>query len=91
MLCRVPENRFDEWIAQRYETLWPELFDPAVLDPAVDFLADLAGAGPALNLASVLVVSRCRSAGGAFACTGSSCRLPWSRSCKRSRAPPRSV
>ena len=30
--------------------LWPELFDPAVLDPAVDFLADLACAGPALEL-----------------------------------------
>src|SRR6266508_4368626 len=50
MLCRVAETHFDEWIAQRYETLWPELFDPAVLDPAVDFLADLAGAGPALEL-----------------------------------------
>jgi SAM-dependent methyltransferase len=46
----VPETHFAEWIAQRYETLWPELFDPAVLDPAVDFLADLAGAGPALEL-----------------------------------------
>ena len=43
-------THFDEWIAQRYETLWPELFDPAVLDPAVDFLADLAGAGTALEL-----------------------------------------
>src|SRR6266508_1724175 len=50
MLCRVAETHFDEWTAQRYETLWPELFDPAVLDPAVDFLADLAGAGPALEL-----------------------------------------
>jgi hypothetical protein len=48
--CRVAETHFDEWIAQRYEALWPELFDPAVLDPAVDFLADLAGAGPALEL-----------------------------------------
>jgi len=46
----VAEIHFDEWIAQRYETLWPELFDPAVLDPAVDFLADLAGAGTALEL-----------------------------------------
>lgn len=46
---RVPENRFDEWIAQRYEVLWPELFDAAVLDPAVDFLVDLAGAGRALE------------------------------------------
>jgi SAM-dependent methyltransferase len=50
MLRGVAERHFDEWIAQRYETLWPELFDPGVLDPAVDFLADLAGAGPALEL-----------------------------------------
>ena len=50
MLCRVAETHFDEWIAQRYETLWPELLDPAALDPAVDFLSDLAGAGPALEL-----------------------------------------
>jgi SAM-dependent methyltransferase len=50
MLCRVPETHFDEWIAQRYETLWPELFDAAVVDPAVSFLAGLAGTGPALEL-----------------------------------------
>ena len=36
-------TRFDEWIAARYERLWPELFDPAVIDPAVDVLAELAG------------------------------------------------
>ncbi|MFY1692253.1 class I SAM-dependent DNA methyltransferase [Plantactinospora sp. WMMB782] len=46
----MAETFFDEWIAQRYETLWPELFDPAVVDPAVDFLAELAGTGPALEL-----------------------------------------
>ena len=40
---------FDEWIAERYETLWPELFDPAVVDLAVSVLADLAAAGPALE------------------------------------------
>jgi 16S rRNA A1518/A1519 N6-dimethyltransferase RsmA/KsgA/DIM1 with predicted DNA glycosylase/AP lyase activity len=50
MLCRMPDDLFDEWIAQRYETLWPELFDPAVVDPAVSFLAELAGTGPALEL-----------------------------------------
>lgn len=49
MLHGVAETHFDEWIAQRYEILWPELFDPAVVDPAVDFLADLAGAGAALE------------------------------------------
>jgi SAM-dependent methyltransferase len=39
----MAETRFADWVAERYEQLWPELFDPAVLDPAVDFLAELAG------------------------------------------------
>ena len=43
-------STFDEWVAQRYEQLWPELFDPAVLGPAVDFLAELAAGGSALEL-----------------------------------------
>jgi SAM-dependent methyltransferase len=46
----VPENYFDEHIASGYETLWPESFEPDVVDPAVNFLADLAGAGAALEL-----------------------------------------
>jgi SAM-dependent methyltransferase len=50
MLSRVPETHFDEWIAQRYDTLWPELLDPSLLDSAVDLLADLAGEGSALEL-----------------------------------------
>jgi SAM-dependent methyltransferase len=45
----VAESLFDQWIAERYATLWPELFDPAVVDPAVDFLAEHAGDGPALE------------------------------------------
>jgi SAM-dependent methyltransferase len=45
----VPESHFDEWIAERYETLWPELFDPAVVDPAVNFLTELTATGPALE------------------------------------------
>jgi SAM-dependent methyltransferase len=49
VFVRKAGSTFDEWIAQRYEQLWPELFDPAVLDPAVDFLAGLAG-GSALEL-----------------------------------------
>lgn len=44
--CLVPEIHFDEWIAPRYEVLWPELFDPVLVDATVNFLADLAGAGP---------------------------------------------
>jgi SAM-dependent methyltransferase len=46
----VSEDHFDERIAKRYETYWANLFDPAVVDPAVDFLAELAGTGPALEL-----------------------------------------
>lgn len=46
----MPENLFDESVAQRYKRLWPAIFDPAVVDPAVDFLADLAGSGPVLEL-----------------------------------------
>jgi SAM-dependent methyltransferase len=46
----VPENNFGERIAETYEAKWPELFDPAVVDPAVSFLADLAGTGAALEL-----------------------------------------
>ena len=46
----LAENYFDDWIAQRYADLWPHLFDPQVVDPAVEVLADLAGDGPALEL-----------------------------------------
>jgi SAM-dependent methyltransferase len=42
---------WDEETAQRYDATSAEMFAPHVLDPAVDFLADLAGPGPALELA----------------------------------------
>jgi SAM-dependent methyltransferase len=45
----MPESRLDEWIAERYEALWPELFEPSVLEPAVEFLAILVGTGAALE------------------------------------------
>ena len=38
----MPKNYFDEPIARTYEAKWPELFDPAAIDPVVAFLADLA-------------------------------------------------
>jgi hypothetical protein len=46
----VPENHFDDRIASSYQAKWPELFEPAVVDPAVRFLAELAGTGAALEL-----------------------------------------
>jgi SAM-dependent methyltransferase len=46
----VPTNYFDERIAKSYEAKWPELFEPAVVDPVVELLAELAGTGAALEL-----------------------------------------
>lgn len=42
---------WDQDLAERYDEGSAEMFDPAVLDPTVDFLARLAGDGPALELA----------------------------------------
>jgi SAM-dependent methyltransferase len=50
----VTRNYFDRRIARTYEARWPELFEPAAIDPVVEFLAALvptsAGAGAALEL-----------------------------------------
>lgn len=46
----MPGNYFDQRIAKGYEAKWPNLFEPAVVDPAVSFLADLAGTAAALEL-----------------------------------------
>ena len=46
----MPENHFGEEVAQRYDMSSADMFDPAVVDPAVDFLAELAGDGAALEL-----------------------------------------
>jgi len=46
----VPEDLFGEDVAARYDESSAEMFDPAVVGPAVDFLADLAGDGAALEL-----------------------------------------
>ena len=35
----MPESRFDQWVAERYDALWPELFEPTVIEPTVAFLA----------------------------------------------------
>ncbi|HEY4397851.1 MAG TPA: class I SAM-dependent methyltransferase [Acidimicrobiia bacterium] len=46
----MPADYFDERIAETFETKWAESFDPTVVDPAVSFLANLAGEGAALEL-----------------------------------------
>jgi SAM-dependent methyltransferase len=44
------ENYFGEGVAGRYDESSAEMFDPAVVDPTVDFLVELAGDGAALEL-----------------------------------------
>ncbi len=46
----MPEDLFAGSIASGYETKWPHLFDPAVVEPAVEFLLAQAGRGPVLEL-----------------------------------------
>jgi SAM-dependent methyltransferase len=46
----VPKIYFDERVAKQYDATSTEMFDPSVVDPAVSFLADLAGSGAALEL-----------------------------------------
>ena len=44
------DGYFDERVAARYDESSSEMFDSAVVDPAVDFLVELAGRGRALEL-----------------------------------------
>lgn len=46
----MPKICFDERIAKGYDAGSTDMFEPAVLEPAVSFLADLAGTGAALEL-----------------------------------------
>jgi SAM-dependent methyltransferase len=44
------DGYFDERVAARYDESSSDMFDPAVVDPAVDLLVELAGDGRALEL-----------------------------------------
>jgi len=46
----VTENHFGEDVAARYDDPGDRMFDPAVIAPVVDLLAELAGDGAALEL-----------------------------------------
>ena len=46
----MSEDHFGERVAERYDELAADMFEPAAIDPAADFLADLAGEGDALEL-----------------------------------------
>jgi SAM-dependent methyltransferase len=44
------DGHFNERIAARYDESAADMFDPAAVDPVVDFLAEIAGSGRALEL-----------------------------------------
>ena len=46
----MPRNYFDDPVAERYDASSADRFEPAVINPTVDFLADLANGGAALEL-----------------------------------------
>ena len=46
----MPEDHFGPAVAERFDERYAHQADPAVVDPTVDFLADLAGDGAALEL-----------------------------------------
>jgi SAM-dependent methyltransferase len=46
----MPEDHFGERVAERYDEDEAEMFDPEVVEPVVDFLAELAGDGAVLEL-----------------------------------------
>src|ERR687892_1569097 len=46
----MPKDHFGEPVAGRYDESAADMFEPAAVDPVVDFLADLAGHGAALEL-----------------------------------------
>jgi hypothetical protein len=45
----MAQTFFDEWVAERYEQLWPQLFLPEVIEPTVDCLRELAAGGACLE------------------------------------------
>ena len=47
---QADDGYFDEHVAARYDESAADMFDPAVVDPAVELLAELAGRGRALEL-----------------------------------------
>src|SRR5947208_13270624 len=46
----MPEDYFGDRVAEGYDDPTDEMFQPAAVDPVVDFLAGLAGDGAALEL-----------------------------------------
>jgi len=78
------DGYFDERIAAQYDENESELFDPAVVNPTVDFLVENAGVGRALELGWGRAGSRYRSPSEEYRYTGSSSRGGWRRGYRQS-------
>ena len=87
----MPEDHFGERVAERYDESAADMFEPAVVDPVVDVLADLAGHGAALELGIGTGRIALPSRNAASACTGSTSRERWLRGCGSSQVRNRSV
>jgi hypothetical protein len=76
----MPKNYFGERVAERYDESAADMFEPAQVDPLVDFLAELATDGLSSS-GSAPAGSPYRWRNAASAYTASICRRPWLPSC----------
>jgi hypothetical protein len=67
----MPEDRFGESVAARYDDSAHEMFDAVILERTVAILANLARGGSALELGIGPAGSRCRCTWRVCPCTGS--------------------
>ena len=86
MGSRERENYFGEGVAERYDDSSSEMFDPAVIEPTVDFLAGLAGDGAALELGIGTGRVALPLPGAASRCAASIFPVRWWISSRRSPA-----
>ena len=87
----MPKDYFGEHVAERYDASTADLSGPAIVDPVVDFLADLPSTGLPSSSALAPAGSPYRSQNAASAYTASICRRRWSPGCGRNPAQSRSV
>ena len=87
----MTRNYFGEDVAERYDDPDDEMYQAAAIDPVVDFIADLAGDGAALELGIGTGRIALPLLARGVACTESTSQRRWSRSCRPRTAPTRSA
>ena len=75
----MPEDHFGEHVAARFDERYAHKATPAVVDPIVDFIADIAGSGARARAGVGTGGLPCRSRSAASVCMESICRRQWSR------------